>query len=73
LGWVGKETEEKPALTAVMERVRDEGHGLLLIYDNAVSADAIERWLPRGGGAWVIVTSNDHAWRGVAAPVAIDV
>jgi tetratricopeptide (TPR) repeat protein len=73
LGWVGKETEEEPALTAVMERLRHDGDGLLLIYDNAVSADAIERWLPRGGGARVIVTSNDHAWRGVAAPVAIDV
>jgi tetratricopeptide (TPR) repeat protein len=73
LGWVGKETEEEPALTAVMARMRDDGDGLLLIYDNAVGADAIERWLPRGGGARVIVTSNDHAWRGVAAPVAIDV
>jgi tetratricopeptide (TPR) repeat protein len=73
LGWVAKDEKEEPALTAVMERLRDDGDGLLLIYDNAVSADAIERWLPRGGGARVIVTSNDHAWRGVAAPVAIDV
>jgi tetratricopeptide (TPR) repeat protein len=73
LGWVGKETEEEPALTAVMERLRHDGDGLLLIYDNAASADALVRRLPRGGGARVIVTSNDHAWRGVAAPVAIDV
>jgi hypothetical protein len=54
-----------------MEHMRDDGDGLLLIYDNAVSADALVRWLPRGG-VWVIVTSNDHAWRGVAA-VAIEV
>jgi hypothetical protein len=73
LGWVGKETEAEPALTTVMERMRHDGDGLLLIYDNAMSADAIVRWLPRGGGARVIITSNDHAWRGVAEPVAIDV
>lgn len=72
LNWVGRETDENPALAAVMERLRDEGDGLLLIYDNAISADAIERWLPRGGGAHVIVTSTDYAWRGLAVPVAID-
>jgi tetratricopeptide (TPR) repeat protein len=73
LGWVDKDQKEEPALTSVMERMRHDGDGLLLIYDNATGADALVRWLPRGGGARVIVTSNDHAWRGVAAPVAIDV
>jgi tetratricopeptide (TPR) repeat protein len=73
LGWVDKDEKEEPALTSVMERMRHDGDGLLLIYDNAASGDALGRWLPRGGGARVIVTSNDHAWRGVAAPVAIDV
>jgi hypothetical protein len=66
LGWVDKDDKEEPALTAVMERLRNEGDGLLLIYDNAAGADAVAPWLPHGGGARVIVTSNDHAWRGVA-------
>jgi tetratricopeptide (TPR) repeat protein len=75
LGWVDKDRNEaeEAALTCVMERMRHDGDGLLLIYDNAVSVDALVRWLPRGGGARVIVTSNDDAWRGVATPVAIDV
>jgi TIR domain/Tetratricopeptide repeat len=69
LGWVGADEEE--ALTAVMERLRHEGEGILLIFDNAVDADAIKPYLPRGGSAQVLVTSNAHAWRGVAAPVEI--
>jgi hypothetical protein len=56
---------------AVMERLRHEGEGILLIFDNALDADALKRYLPRGGSARVLVTSNAHAWRGVAAPVEI--
>jgi hypothetical protein len=55
----------------VVERLRHDGEGILLIYDNAVDADALKPYLPRGGGAKVLVTSNAHAWRGVAAPVEI--
>ena len=36
LGWVAADEKEEPALTAVRERLRDEGERLLLIYDNAV-------------------------------------
>ena len=57
----------------MIERLRHEGEGLLLIYDNAVDADALKPHLPRGGAARVLVTSNAHAWRGVAAPVEIRV
>jgi hypothetical protein len=71
LGWVGAEDKEEPALAAVMERLRHEGEGLLLIYDNAIDADALKPYLPRGGAARVLVTSNAHAWRGVATPVEI--
>ena len=73
LGWVRADDKEEPALAAVMERLRHEGEGLLLIYDNAVDADAMKPYLPRGGAARVLVTSNAHAWRGVAAPVEIRV
>jgi len=71
LGWVGAEDKEEPALGVVMERLRHEGEGILLIYDNAVDADVLKLYLPRGGAAKVLVTSNAHAWRGVAAPVEI--
>ena len=53
------------------ERLRHEGEGILLIYDNALDAEALKPYLPPGGAARVLVTSNAHAWRGVAAPVEI--
>ena len=71
LGWVGPEDKEEPALTAVMERLRHEGEGILLIYDNVIDAASLKPYLPRGGTAKVLVTSNAHAWRGVAEPVEI--
>jgi hypothetical protein len=55
------------------ERLRHEGEGVLLIFDNAVDANALEPYLPRGGFARVLATSNAHVWRGVAAPVEIRV
>jgi tetratricopeptide (TPR) repeat protein len=71
LGWVGADDKEEPAVAATMERLRHEGDGILLIYDNAIDADALKPHLPRGGAARVLVTSNAHAWRGVAEPVEI--
>jgi tetratricopeptide (TPR) repeat protein len=71
LGWVMADEKEEPALTTVMERSRHEGDGLLLVYDNAVDAKTLKPYLPPGGRAQVLVTSNAHAWRGVAAPVEI--
>jgi tetratricopeptide (TPR) repeat protein len=73
LGWVGADDKEEPALAAVMERLRQENEGILLVFDNATDADALRPYLPRGGGARVLVTSNAHFWRGVAAPVQIEV
>jgi tetratricopeptide (TPR) repeat protein len=71
LNWVAPDDKEEPALMTVMERLVNEGEGILLIHDNAVDADALKPYLPRGGAARVLVTSNAHAWRGVAAPVEI--
>ena len=71
LGWVAADEKEEPALDKVRERLRDEGEGLLLIYDNAIDAASLKPYLPPGGAARVLVTSNAHAWRGVAAPVEI--
>jgi hypothetical protein len=71
LGWVGADDKEEPALAGVMERLRHEGEGILLLFDNAADADALKPYLPRGGGCQVLVTSNAQAWRGVATPVEI--
>jgi tetratricopeptide (TPR) repeat protein len=71
LGWVSADEKEEPALTKVMERLRHEGEGILLIYDSAPDARRLTSHLPLGGAARVLVTSNAHAWRGVAEPVVI--
>jgi tetratricopeptide (TPR) repeat protein len=73
LGWVAADEKEEPALTNVMGRLRDEGEGVLLIYDNATNSNTLKPYLPPTGTAHVLVTSNDHAWRGVAEPVEIRV
>jgi class 3 adenylate cyclase/tetratricopeptide (TPR) repeat protein len=71
LGWVGVDEKEEQAVAAVMERLRYEGNRILLIFDNAVDADALKPYLPLGGAVRVLVTSNAPVWRGVAAPVEI--
>jgi tetratricopeptide (TPR) repeat protein len=71
LKWVPPDEKEEPALAVVMERLRHEGEGLLLIYDNAVDAATLRPYLPTGGAARVLVTSNANAWRGLAQPVEI--
>ena len=76
LGWVRADDKlaawpEEATFAAVMERLHHDGGGILLIYDNAIDADALKPFLPLGGAARVLVTSNAHAWRGVATPVEI--
>jgi TIR domain len=71
LGWVGVDDKEEMAVESVMERLRHEGDGILLIFDNAVDANALNPCLPRGGVAKVLVTSNAPNWRGIAEPVEI--
>ncbi|CAO3456446.1 hypothetical protein [Azospirillum argentinense] len=73
LAWVDVGLEEEPALATVMDRLRDAGGGLLLIYDNALDARRLAPHLPRGGAARILVTSNAPNWRGVAEPVEIAV
>jgi tetratricopeptide (TPR) repeat protein len=71
LGWVAADEKEAPAFEQVMERLRHEGEGLLIIYDNATQADALRPFLPKGGAARVLVTSNAPDWRGLAAPIEL--
>jgi TIR domain len=71
LSWVRADDKEEMAVDTVMERLRHEGEGILLIFDNAVDADALNDYLPLGGGARVLVTSNAPTWRGIAEPIEI--
>jgi tetratricopeptide (TPR) repeat protein len=73
LGWLSPNEKEEPALAIITERLRSEGEGILLIFDNAIDADAIYPYLPPGGSARVLVTSNARTWRGLAKPVEISV
>jgi TIR domain len=73
LGWVEADDKEEEALAVVMERLRREGEGILLIFDNAIDAKSLKPYLPLGGAAQVLVTSNAHDWRGVAEPIEISV
>jgi tetratricopeptide (TPR) repeat protein len=70
-GWVAADAAEEPALALIGEKLRDEGEGVLLVYDNADDADQIRSYLPRGGLSHVIITSNAPNWSGVAADVGI--
>jgi tetratricopeptide (TPR) repeat protein len=71
LQWVAADEKEEPALATVMERLRHEGEGILLIFDNATDSAHLKPYLPFGGSARALVTSNAHAWRGVASLVEI--
>jgi hypothetical protein len=73
LNWVAADEKEEPAIAAVLERLRHDGEGVLLIYDNAPDAAALRKYLPLGGATRVLVTSNSHAWRAVAEPIEIEV
>jgi tetratricopeptide (TPR) repeat protein len=73
LGWVGAEEKEEPALAIVKERLRVDGERLLLVFDNANNADELRPFLPKSGAAKILITSNDHRWRGVAQSVEIEV
>jgi tetratricopeptide (TPR) repeat protein len=71
LRWVTAGEKEAPAFEKVMERLRHEGEGLLIIYDNATQADALKPFLPKGGAARLLVTSNAPDWRGLAQPLEL--
>jgi hypothetical protein len=73
LGWVGLDDKEETAFDVVMKRLLNEGEGILLIFDNAVDANALDDYLPQSGGAKVLVTSNAPTWCGIAEPVEIEV
>ena len=64
----GARTEEVRA--AVLGELRDRGRWLL-VFDNAQAPGDLAGWLP--GGGHVLITSRQHRWGQVAAPVEVDV
>jgi tetratricopeptide (TPR) repeat protein len=73
LGWVAVEEKEEIVLTAVMQRLREEGHKILLIFDNAPDPASVRSYLPRGRNNHVLITASAPAWRGIAAPIEVRV
>ena len=73
LGWLEAEDKEETALARVLERLRDEGERILLIYDNAIDVKSVEPYIPISGQARVLITSNAHAWRKVAELIEVRV
>ncbi len=75
LGWVAADVgTEEVRVRTVLQRLREDGHRILLIFDNAIDADSVMPYLPSpDGGAQALVTSNSHAWNKVAEPVEIRV
>jgi hypothetical protein len=51
--WVSADEKEEMAIDIVIERLRHEGEGILLIFDNAVDADALDGYhVQRTNLAW---------------------
>jgi tetratricopeptide (TPR) repeat protein len=73
LQWVPPDEKEEPALRMVMDRLRQEGEGILLVFDDARNEAAIEPYLPPGGMARVLITSNTHDWSAIARPIEVRV
>ena len=73
LNWVTRDDDVESAVRKVMERLVSNGDGVLLIYDNVTEADGLLAYLPVGGNAKVIVTTNSHAWGRIAEPIRTDV
>ena len=55
---------------AVLGELRGRGRWLL-VFDNAQAPGDLAGWLP--GGGHVLITSREHRWAQVAAPVEVDV
>jgi tetratricopeptide (TPR) repeat protein len=73
LGWVAANGPEEQALAGVLKQLRDDGAGILLIYDNATDPNELRQFLPRGGRSHIVVTSNAPNWGAIAAPVQIEI
>jgi hypothetical protein len=69
LGWVDKNEKEDAALAVVMDRLPEDGDGILLIYDNSTDAVILTPYLPKSGSARILITSTSPAsgWRAIVS------
>jgi tetratricopeptide (TPR) repeat protein len=73
LGWIAGDLAEERAVAAVMDRLHSDGEPILLVFDNAIAPKELTKFLPRGKGRRVIVTSNAPNWGHMAATIEIEV
>ncbi len=71
LGCVQPGAGTEAVRAAVLAELRHRGRWLL-VFDNAEDPADVAPWLP-GGGGHVLITSRQHGWDEVAAPVEVDV
>ncbi len=62
LQWIQADEKQQASARDVVARLEMEGRGLLLIYDNAISEEAIRELLPKSGHAHILITSNSSNW-----------
>lgn len=74
LGLTGGPTiaDDARAVLAALGR-GDAGARWLMIFDNAEDVETVTRFLPRGPGGHVIITSRDSGWAERAATIQVDV
>ncbi len=71
LGCVPAGAGSEAVRAAVLAELRYRGRWLL-IFDNAAAPADVAPWLP-GDGGHVLITSREHGWDEVAAPVEVEV
>lgn len=63
LGWTRPDDSDDFPIEKIRDRLRRDGRDLLLIYDNALHPKSVSDFLPAGGEAHVLITSNSANWR----------
>ncbi len=72
LGIPGNPNEQKAYVEATRRHL-EARQDWLLVFDNAEEPPALARFLPRGGGGHVLVTSRSHDWGAVSTAKPLDV
>ncbi len=67
--------EASSAVTAVLEslRIGKPYAKWLLVFDNAESPEAVQRFFPTGGPGNILITSRNPQWASIASPLEVDV
>jgi hypothetical protein len=72
LGCVPQGADTGPSVSAAMAELRARGRWLL-VFDNAVSAAALNGWLPGSTAGHMLITSRAGGWDEIAETIDIDV